>query len=319
MRQIALFIYSLAMLLSTVNAAEIDSFTIRYHESKNSMAEINELLGSRITAGMEIANHKSSSCDPDTFYESIKDAIISPFIGHFLVLDMQEKANFDFLYTAFEDSIFQDFRFYEAPSVHAKGLSPLLNLDGHIVGLDKFGHFFVEGWGFFKRAYLNEEININRAITWGAFTERSYFGFMTTSIFSNADLIANFNGMRFWLRLLGQKIDPINSSVEFNRPYFRCNEGQWVQQRDFDFAEYLDGTWDEGNNCNYYRTKGIRNRIADRIQELEDSTGLPFTCPIKKNECREGMKKYKNFSKFLLHPKCKLPTLKEDRDHIIML
>ena len=48
------------------------------------------------------------------------------------------------------------------------------------------------------------------ALSWGEMREKGVYGFSTTGIFSYADLVANFNGYRFWNRVLKTEKDPIS-------------------------------------------------------------------------------------------------------------
>ena len=67
-----------------------------------------------------------------------------------------------------------------------------------------------------------------------------------TWLYSYADLSANFEGMRFWLRVLGTERDPLDKGYFFNRPYVSCarrvlwfGERRWRVKRHVRLADYV--------------------------------------------------------------------------------
>lgn len=83
-------------------------------------------------------------------------------------------------------------------------LSPTVRLYGHEFGIDKLEHLFQQGYQYYriyneaiKRGSTTEEAT-QKAIKWGQKTERTYYGLLTSGVYSNADLFANFAGFRFY-------------------------------------------------------------------------------------------------------------------------
>lgn len=83
-------------------------------------------------------------------------------------------------------------------------LSPTVRLYGHEFGIDKLEHLFQQGYQYYK-IYQEEiakgsstEAATEKAIKWGQKTERTYYGLMTSGVFSNADLFANYAGIKFY-------------------------------------------------------------------------------------------------------------------------
>jgi len=294
-------------------AAETDSFSSRGVEVSNSVRVINKKLNRWIEEGIEAANEiatkKNNACDEKVLYQSIKNAVSKPFIGHSIAVKLSEGQELDLIEVDFEDSVYQDFRFFDGISVHLKGLIPLVKFNEHFVGLDKLGHFFVEGWEYFEKAYLDEG-GISAAQDWGEKAERTYFGWLTTGIYSFADLTVNFEGMRFWLRVLGQERDPINNGFFMNRPYVRCSryfwekKSRWRKNRSFTLSSFLNGLWDEANNCSKYRNERIARLVEDQVTKQEEMTHEDLSCPLNPRECKKGLKLYEEFAPRLLHPSC---------------
>ena len=291
------------------HAAEIDSVTHRRQGLRNSMRVLNSKINGFLREAVERANERGKSCDEKTLYKSIRKAIVSPFIGHSLAERLNEDHDLDSRRVRFGESIYQDLGLLKAISVHLKDLSAVVRLDDHVVGVDKIGHFLVEGWKYFEIAYLDGE-GIEAAIHWGERAERTYFGFLTTGIYSYADLSANFDGMRFWLRLLGQQKDPLKKGFLFNRSYIKCSkrfwsrEPYWRVRRSVDLGDFANGAWDEGTNCDRYRDQEIAAAIRRRVEEREDADGENYTCPIDPGRCVAARRRYDLYAHAVLHPLC---------------
>ncbi|MFC6672729.1 hypothetical protein [Marinobacterium aestuariivivens] len=217
---------------------------------------------------------------------------------------------------ALDESIYRDLDYLEAFSVHLKELSEWVNLAGYRVGLDKLGHFFAQGWQYFELTALDGE-TLERALALGRHQEEGRYGYLTTGIFSYADLAANFNGWRFWNRILLHDRDPLGGFVEnlFLSPYVSCEirllesirqrtlVRAWRYHGNFDIADYVDGAWDEGNNCNNYRTPIIQDKVLARIRRIRRD----YVCPMQSQACVEARGKYGPYAPQVLHPQCLSP------------
>lgn len=124
------------------------------------------------------------------------------------------------------------------------GVGPTLKINHVLVGTDKLGHFLSQGRKFYRRwVKLQDE---SKAAEHSAYTERAIFGQMTTGSYSNADLVANYEGFRFYRSLFEDNIIP-------GKPAILEWEGDhWIMQRPFDWADHVNDYWDEALNINYY-------------------------------------------------------------------
>ena len=124
------------------------------------------------------------------------------------------------------------------------GVGDTILLNGQFVGSDKIGHFLSQGRKFYKRwrRYGSEAKAAERS----AYTERAIFGRMTTGAYSNADLVANYEGHRFYRSLFEDDIVPGKPAI------LRWEGGGWVVQRAFDWADHVNEYWDEALNVNHY-------------------------------------------------------------------
>ncbi|EQC49010.1 hypothetical protein M899_0652 [Bacteriovorax sp. BSW11_IV] len=298
-----------------INAAEIDSFT---HRDKlfvfDASKFINQKFNDRLYHAAVELDINSVACptnyeEAEDVYDIVKDHISSPFIGHAIAVDFEDNLpSKNKIFTAWEESIYRDTTLWQGVSLKLKGILSTMKIDGNIVGVDKLGHFFVEGWEFFETAYLDsEKVDIMKAIQWGQKTERTYFGMLTTGVYSNADLVANFNGMRFWNALLALSPDVLTKKKP--EPYLKCTNGSWKQAKKFDIEEYVDAAFDEGINCNYYDTPKIEEHVTEKIKDSFWFKSI-FTrnfdfCPVKKSKCEGLSEKYGPYANEILHPECR--------------
>jgi hypothetical protein len=131
-----------------------------------------------------------------------------------------------------------------------------IRLGDVLVGTDKIDHFLVQGFLYFRRSRQGDLPE--RAVRWGTFTERSYWGMATTKIFSYADLAANYDGYTFYAGLLGP-----GSVLQ------RDERGCVEQARPWDWTEWVDWRYDEVLNPSAYRPV-ILTEVDARLLERRD-------------------------------------------------
>jgi hypothetical protein len=124
------------------------------------------------------------------------------------------------------------------------GVGGTIKLNDQLIGTDKLGHFISQGRKYYKRyiRYGSEE----KAAEQSHLTERAIFGQLTNGIFSNADLVANYEGHRFYRSLFEDDIIPGKPAI------LRWENDHWVIQRPFDWADHVNEYWDEALNVNYF-------------------------------------------------------------------
>ena len=321
---IKLKIFMIIIFISSfkVLGAEIDSYSGTDNFIWSASKFVGHDVNKRLKAASEILNKKNISCvsrdleNSEEFYDVIKDSLkknISRFfVGHFIaehfhqIIPENQK-----IVETIDDSIYSEIGIIDGISLWFKGILGIIKVDGNFhlfganyIGMDKLGHFFVEGHEFYKRAYLDDDGSIEKAIDWGIDTENGKFGLVTTGVFSHADLVANFNGMRFWNELLAFKKDPISDDTYHNQAYFICENNNWRLNKKFDLDQYTDSMWDERINCNEYRNDEILAKVLARYENVyEDAKGKKF-CPAIESRCEDVKEIYKEFSEKLIHPLC---------------
>lgn len=192
----------------------------------------------------------------------------------------------------------------------------LFRVGNTILGDDKLEHFFQLGYAMYHAAKLKENpkfpdirklsqkggnalagdtgyIKITNlkgdalVHAFSKFQEDGEWGLRGPLVRSYGDIAANWEGYQFWLNL-----------TEGNNPFLKCEERKWKRVRDFDWATYVNDSWDEAINCSDF-DKSIEGPINEAIKAL----GLD-QCPIKKDSCAQLVKHYGEAAQHLLHPRC---------------
>ena len=120
------------------------------------------------------------------------------------------------------------------------GVGRTIKLAGVLTGSDKLGHFFSQGKKYYmsRLAGWREENILGR----GTFNERWLFGQLTTSIYSNADLVANYEGYLFYRSLFEDGVIAAKPAI------VRFSGGRAVLQREFSWGDHVNDYWDEALN-----------------------------------------------------------------------
>lgn len=114
------------------------------------------------------------------------------------------------------------------PSVYTT-LSPTVRLYSVELGIDKLDHFFQQGYDYYaieKRELARGKtpaVAVKAAIEWGKKTERTYFGLLVSGVYSNADLYANYAGLKFYQNLT----EPLEINGKTHPPLTRIHDGLW--------------------------------------------------------------------------------------------
>ncbi len=153
--------------------------------------------------------------------------------------------------------------------------SPTVHLHGYYMGTDKIDHFFRQGYEYFdlvkkKEAKgANEAAAVTAAVAHGVKQEHSYYGTLASGVYSNADLAANYAGLKFYLNLrqsvtIGERELP---------PLFERTPEGWRLRpgidRDRLLEPFLSNHLDESLNPSRYKfSRGsIRTQIRERCSQ----------------------------------------------------
>lgn len=186
--------------------------------------------------------------------------------------------------TNYRDSIYFTF------PIDYLGLGSTVNLYDTQFGTDKIAHFFQQGYSYFKiynRALdkgLKPEQAVREAVEWGQKTERTVYGTLVSGVYSNADLYANYVGMKFYLRLT----QPLEIKGTVKPSTLILTNGLWKFNGDSTIAQqlikpFISNHLNEAFNPSIY-TKffGLRAYVRRTV---------------RKQSCRRWFEKYPHLSK----------------------
>jgi hypothetical protein len=230
-----------AGLPAVATAYETDQFTNR----DAPIADSTELLNRRVNETTEeIVDGWKKGHDE----LAVVSAIYHEIGGHHWVDKLERWAmkseQVEKLETQRYDSVFSHLPLYAVRVTKFFGVGKTFRLNDQLVGSDKIGHFLSQGRKFYKR--YKRSGSEAQAAERSAFTERAIFGRVTTGSYSNADLVANYEGHRFYRSLFEDDIVPGKPAI------LRWEDDGWIIQRNFDWADHVNEYWDEALNVNQF-------------------------------------------------------------------
>lgn len=170
--------------------------------------------------------------------------------------------------TSYKNSIF-----YTAP-LNYLTISDTVNLYGFEFGTDKIAHFFQQGYTYYKSFQKNRAKNVpekdaaRKAVNWGKFTENTYYGTLVGGVYSNADLTANYAGMKFYENLTHE----IKIGNETKPPILALKNGFWTfndveNVRETLLKPFLSNHLNEARNPSvYFNVFSFRNIIRRNVR-----------------------------------------------------
>jgi len=265
-------------------SAEVDHFSLSHIDIQDSTQLIETEINRLMVVAVDRANQpikkvmpkhssgrfpKRPGCNETRLYKQLKWQLARPVVGQ-LETFAEESEYISKRRVPFLKSIYQDFFWQESPSlVLSQRMAAIIKVNSIEIGTDKLGHFFTEGLSYFDLTNkLTSDINLG--LHFGRWTESLYFGAQTTGVYSYADLAANFNGLRYWNKILAKQPDPLTHNIM--TPYVACQDKKWVVVEEFSFQPYVDHAWNEQINCSLYRNQQLLNK-AKRHQ---------LSCLVKK-------------------------------------
>ena len=223
------------------NAYETDQFSHRLQP----LEDCTGLLDSRVNQSIEGAIRDWRGPRNE---RKVVDAIYHDIGGHHWVDRIERWAmksdQVDRLTLDRYDSIYSGHPFWATRVAGWFGVGPTIKVNNVLIGSDKLGHFISQGRKFWRR-YLKYRDEA-QAAEHSAYTERALFGQMTTGVYSNADLVANYEGYRFYRSLFDDGVVPGKPAI------LAWRDGHWVVQRPFTWTDHVNAYWDEALNVNHF-------------------------------------------------------------------
>ncbi len=285
-------------------AAEVDSFTYRLIPLNDSLEKINILTNRYLQKGLEELNESGKGCNEKKLYRKLRGYFNNQYRGE-MVKEIVDTKGLDAHWISIEESIYQDFNWYQSPiqgfwgRVASDPTAALINVNGILIGTDKFEHFMGSGFRYFTKYHL-EDNPLEEALDIGQSAEVGIMGSVMTGVMSYGDLVANFNGMRFWNHVLQKEEDVLGA--QYNEgPYISCIEDKWVQVKDVNWTSYIDDAFDEGQNCSKFKNQEMLDMVESRISDVSESFNTELKCPMDISKSGPLIQKYGSIAQKILN------------------
>ena len=141
-------------------------------------------------------------------------------------------------------------------------LNPTMKVNGICIGSDKLGHFVEIGYKYYLLARRNPKGTAAAAEEAGERSEGGGLGLATTGVFSNADLEANRQGLKFY--------DDLKAKPSLT----------------FDIAKYISAKWNEETNPSFYEgsvAEQVWSNLLTRTWKGTFDTGGASKRPVTVN------------------------------------
>jgi hypothetical protein len=293
-------IYLLLSILVSFSAisAEVDQYTKRDEPLTDSLIELNSRANDHLEIAVNRANLKGECSTTLSSQMNLYTELKKEFANHSkgqMTIDLLTDKSLSIHRIALSDSVYGAWKIRNGFLLGRKkaatsplALSPLINMNGYHIGIDKLEHMFGMGFIYFKRHHLKNR-KLKGVLKHGILREKTVLGglVLATGVFAYADLAANFNGMRFWNHMLQLEDDVLGN--QYNRgPYIKCDRGTWKSHKKIDFAHYIDDSMDESLNCSKFANKNGVKKFTRAMKKLNSE----YTCPMSREKLNVMKKKY---------------------------
>lgn len=172
--------------------------------------------------------------------------------------------------------------FYVFSPANYVTISPTINMYGVELGYDKIEHILQQGHKYYSikqnglAKKLPEDIAEKKAIDWGKRSERTFFGYWVSGVYSNGDLYANYAGLKFYEGLARK----INVGGQTRPAIVSFVEGRWSMNNDLDLKTavlkpFINEGLNEAINPSVYAfnvlptvRRVVRNQACDEWRKL---------------------------------------------------
>jgi len=241
-RIVAIFAAALSLMSPAVTRAhETDQFSNRAVPIADSTEILNRKVNEAIAeAALEQRGNDDRMAFVNALYKRLGGRLLVDRIEKWAI----ESPKVDKLPTDRYDSIYSEHPIWAVRVTKLFGIGETIRVNEQLIGTDKLGHFMSQGRKYYRRflRYESEE----KAAEQAAFAEQAVFGQISNGNFSNADLVANYEGHRFFRSLFEDDIVANKPSI------LRWDGTGWSVQRPFDWADHVNEYWDEALNINHF-------------------------------------------------------------------
>jgi hypothetical protein len=152
-------------------------------------------------------------------------------------------------------------------------ISETVKLYGVELGTDKIAHIFQQGYTYYRMAERARAKAAppteatGKAVRWGKMTEKTFYGYWVSGVYSNADLAANFAGLKFYENLTRA----VRVGERTHEPLLVLKEGFWkfnenVEARENLLKPFISNHLNEALNPSHYvGLLGFRSNIRKAV------------------------------------------------------
>lgn len=254
------------MLCSAASAFETDQFTYRQQQiadSENVLnREVNLAIGESI---LGVTDSSNKMLIINRIYRKLGGLSSVDKIESWATHSDQIER----LPTPPDESIYADIPVWATRLSGLAGVGATININGVLLGTDKLGHFFSQGRKFYVRWRRTQ--SVEDAAKQSALTESAIFGQISTGTYSNADLVANYEGFRFYRSLF--EADPLTNKTAI----LIWQDNHWIMQRPFKWSDHVNDYWDEALNINHYDLvlyPYMKERLLEQCDSYQQNKSL---------------------------------------------
>lgn len=161
-------------------------------------------------------------------------------------------------------------------------LSPIIQVAGVTMGLDKLGHYLAQGFQYYEHW---QQLDPNSSVAERAADTRIYghdqevgqLGISTGGVYSPADLAANWEGMLFFLALF----DDVQLEAATHARYITHDaQHGYRRARAFHWSEWVSADWDEVQNPSRIERRTLFEKVRRNFWRASGAPGssAPSIC-----------------------------------------
>lgn len=262
-------------------AAETDQFTDRALPLADSREVINEKVNDSIR---EVVSEWKGKRDNFELAQKVRWTVEGALFIHRLSRWAVNNPRIEHIVT-------KDHSIYRGIPIRISTIGPFgtmaetIKVNNVRLGIDKLSHMFSVGWGYYTTFWKSGEA---KAISVGEGTEKGFLGWYTTGVYSNADIVANFEGQLFYRSLYE------DGAVAGKPALVRWEGNTPVIQNEFDIADHVTEYWDETINTSQFR-EGVAKFVLVRLRGLcpsfQENPALWTIDPARDAELQDRYKK----------------------------
>jgi hypothetical protein len=248
-----------------VIAAEVDNYSMQDYHGSNA-EDVTDSLNAYVDRGLlqAIGSYNAKVLEGKEF-KNPEDTLTKMFYRKFertpliSFTRLWVEANLPH-FKAQKNHIYNGMSFFGGPILKVYGIVGNVTVNEIPIGLDKLGHFLDGGYAIFQKVQYRGQSE-EQALRWSINTEASILGKTSTGVFSNGDLVANYEGYIFYKSITQDNvIEGKESLVKFENGLARLN-------RSFDWRDHVNEYFNEAMAPSDF-SRSLDRHVKEQLLEL---------------------------------------------------